>query len=220
MIEQKQLVLTLVRRLPAVAFAIALLLTSLPAEAARDCRGRLEFDEVYECEFRSDLSSVGLDGSLLFEEFDGNAFQATLDILGDVSVGYCTCKTSPPNRFDRSKAFECVTGFAQSVAETFEGNVTGNGDEIYKGQTWSSDPGGGGFARFSFDCNTVSDDDSETDSDDDGDSEGDDDDDSDGDDSDDDDKVVLCHKGRKTLEVPSSSVQDHLDHGDELGSCE
>ncbi len=31
-------------------------------------------------------------------------------------------------------------------------------------------------------------------------------------------KVTLCHKGN-TISVDSSSVQDHLDHGDTLGSC-
>lgn len=204
---------------PLTLFVFSMLLGVLPAEAARDCRGRLQFDEPYECEFRSDLSAAAIDGSLLFEEFDGNAFVARLSLLGDASKAYCTCKTSQPNRFDRAKAFECVSGFAPSVAETFEGNVTGNGGRIDKGQLWSSDPAGGGFARFIFGCSATSEEeDSDLDSDADDDSDGDDS--EEDDDSDAGDKVVLCHKGKKTLEVPAAAVQQHLDHGDELGACD
>ncbi len=227
---------TAARLVPATL--IALLVCALPAQAAPDCRGRLEFDQVYECEFRSDLASGVGDGTLLFEEFDGNAFQATLDILGEVTVAHCTCKTGQPDRFDRAKAFECVSGFAASIAETFEGVVTGNGGKIHKGQIWSSDPLGQGFARFVFNCalsdqadsEVDSDGDSEDDSDGDSedDSDGDSEDDSDGDseaDSDDDgdsggEKVLICHKGKKTMEVPASAVQKHLNHGDSLGPCE
>jgi len=32
-------------------------------------------------------------------------------------------------------------------------------------------------------------------------------------------KVKICHNG-KAICVASESVQDHLDHGDELGSCD
>ena len=141
MIEAR-LVPALARRLSAAVFVFSMLLSAPPADAGRDCRGRLQFDEVYECEFRSDLPATVINGSLLFEEFDGNAFRATLDILSDTSMGYCTCKTSQPNRFDRAKAFECVSGFGPSVAGTFEGSVTGNGGKIYKGQIWSSRPCG------------------------------------------------------------------------------
>ena len=31
--------------------------------------------------------------------------------------------------------------------------------------------------------------------------------------------VVVCHKGKKTLNLPPEAVQAHLDHGDHLGSC-
>ncbi len=216
-------------RLATAMFVLVLLSGTVPAGAAPDCRGRLQFDEPYECLFRGDQSAALVGGSILFEEFDGNAFQATLDFLGEASVAHCTCKTSPPNRFDQAKGFECVTGFAASVAETFEANVSGNGGKLSKGQLWSSDPLGQGFARFIFDCRATSAND-ETGGDD-GDSDGDRDGDSDGDsdsagdpdgDSDDrsGDKVLLCHKGKKTMEVPSSSVQKHLDHGDTLGACD
>jgi hypothetical protein len=33
------------------------------------------------------------------------------------------------------------------------------------------------------------------------------------------DTVVVCHKGKKTLELPSSAAQAHLDHGDRRGPC-
>ena len=202
-----------VGRVLAAICALTLLIGSQPAAAAPDCRGRLQFDEEYSCQFRSDLSTLALDGTLLFEEFDGNAFQATLDLLGESSVAHCTCKVRQPDRFDRAKSFECVTGFG-SAAETFEGGVTGNGNEIYKGQLWSADPTGSGFVRFVFSCD-LSDDDDDSDADSDSDADDDSDEDSDGE-----DKVVLCHKGRRTLEVPASAVPDHLAHGDTIGPCE
>jgi hypothetical protein len=30
---------------------------------------------------------------------------------------------------------------------------------------------------------------------------------------------VVCHKGKKTLELPSSAAQAHLGHGDRRGPC-
>ena len=33
------------------------------------------------------------------------------------------------------------------------------------------------------------------------------------------DKILVCHKGKKTLCIDSSDVSAHLDHGDELGAC-
>jgi hypothetical protein len=33
------------------------------------------------------------------------------------------------------------------------------------------------------------------------------------------DTVVLCHKGKKTMELPGSAAQAHLDHGDRRGPC-
>lgn len=33
------------------------------------------------------------------------------------------------------------------------------------------------------------------------------------------DTVVVCHKGKKTLELPSSAARAHLDHGDRPGPC-
>ena len=33
------------------------------------------------------------------------------------------------------------------------------------------------------------------------------------------DTAVVCHKGKKTLELPREAVQAHLDHGDRLGPC-
>lgn len=33
------------------------------------------------------------------------------------------------------------------------------------------------------------------------------------------DTVVVCHKGKKTLELPRSAAQAHLDHGDRRGPC-
>ena len=32
-------------------------------------------------------------------------------------------------------------------------------------------------------------------------------------------KVVLCHKGKKTLEVAEPAADAHLRHGDTLGPC-
>ena len=31
--------------------------------------------------------------------------------------------------------------------------------------------------------------------------------------------TLICHKGKKTLELPREAVQAHLDHGDSLGPC-
>ncbi len=33
------------------------------------------------------------------------------------------------------------------------------------------------------------------------------------------DKVVLCHKGKKTLEVAEAAAKAHYDHGDTAGPC-
>jgi hypothetical protein len=33
------------------------------------------------------------------------------------------------------------------------------------------------------------------------------------------DTAVVCHKGKKTLELPRSAAQAHIDHGDRLGPC-
>jgi hypothetical protein len=32
-------------------------------------------------------------------------------------------------------------------------------------------------------------------------------------------KVRICHKGKKTLEVAEAAVDAHLKHGDTLGPC-
>lgn len=31
--------------------------------------------------------------------------------------------------------------------------------------------------------------------------------------------VVVCHKGKKTLEIPQHAADAHLNHGDWYGSC-
>jgi hypothetical protein len=31
--------------------------------------------------------------------------------------------------------------------------------------------------------------------------------------------VLLCHKGKKTLELPSEATRAHIDHGDRYGPC-
>jgi hypothetical protein len=33
------------------------------------------------------------------------------------------------------------------------------------------------------------------------------------------DTAVVCHKGKKTLELPRDAAQAHLGHGDTLGPC-
>jgi hypothetical protein len=33
------------------------------------------------------------------------------------------------------------------------------------------------------------------------------------------DTTVICHKGKKTMELPSGAAQAHLNHGDRLGPC-
>lgn len=33
------------------------------------------------------------------------------------------------------------------------------------------------------------------------------------------DSVLVCHKGKKTLELPREALQGHLDHGDGRGPC-
>jgi hypothetical protein len=32
--------------------------------------------------------------------------------------------------------------------------------------------------------------------------------------------TVVCHKGKKTLNLPQDAVRAHLDHGDHLGPCQ
>ena len=32
-------------------------------------------------------------------------------------------------------------------------------------------------------------------------------------------KIVLCHKDKKTMELPEPAVEAHLNHGDRLGPC-
>lgn len=33
------------------------------------------------------------------------------------------------------------------------------------------------------------------------------------------DTVVVCHKGKKTLELPREAEKAHINHGDTYGSC-
>jgi hypothetical protein len=33
------------------------------------------------------------------------------------------------------------------------------------------------------------------------------------------DTVVICHKGKKSLELPREAAKAHLDHGDRTGPC-
>jgi hypothetical protein len=33
------------------------------------------------------------------------------------------------------------------------------------------------------------------------------------------DTAVVCHKGKKTLELPRSAAEAHINHGDRLGPC-
>ena len=33
------------------------------------------------------------------------------------------------------------------------------------------------------------------------------------------DKILVCHKGKNTLEVAESALKAHLDHGDTRGPC-
>jgi len=32
--------------------------------------------------------------------------------------------------------------------------------------------------------------------------------------------TLVCHKGKKTLDLPQDAVRAHLDHGDRLGRCQ
>ena len=33
------------------------------------------------------------------------------------------------------------------------------------------------------------------------------------------DRQLICHKGKKTMELPASAVDAHLGHGDRRGPC-
>jgi hypothetical protein len=33
------------------------------------------------------------------------------------------------------------------------------------------------------------------------------------------DTALVCHKGKKTMELPRAAVRAHLDHGDSMGPC-
>jgi len=138
----------------ALVLGAAALAWALPARAASNCSQRLNFDEVYECEFRGQGSSAVTEGSLLFEQLGGDTFTATLDLEGAMSLGYCTCKTKPQNSpgFGKSKSFECVTALPGGAVETMEGAVIGNGDKISAGQVWSVDPVLPSFLRLAFSC--------------------------------------------------------------------
>ena len=78
-------------RMTACLFGAVVLALALPTDAASNCRQRLDFTEVYECEFRSQATNLVTDGSIVFEELSGDTFTATLELDGAVSLGYCTC---------------------------------------------------------------------------------------------------------------------------------
>ncbi len=179
------------RRAAACLFSIAVIAGALPAEGASTCSQRLDFDEVYECQFRSQATNLVMDGSVLFEGLSANTFMATLELDGTMTVGFCTCKTKPQNTpgFNKSKSFECVTALAGGAVETMEGAVNGDGDKISKGQIWSVDAAQQSFLRLAFTCGKDADDedsdgdsDEDSDEDSDGDSDEDSDEDSDSDD--------------------------------------
>lgn len=132
---------------------------ALPAHASRSCAERIEFGQLYECEFSSEATNLVTDGSILFEALDGETFTATLDLEGAMSVAYCTCKTKPSNPpgFGLSKSFECVTNLGGEASETMEGLVIGNGNRISKGQVWSANPATSSFLRLGFTCGKAKD---------------------------------------------------------------
>lgn len=33
------------------------------------------------------------------------------------------------------------------------------------------------------------------------------------------DTVLVCHKGKKTMELPRSAAEGHMNHGDRYGRC-
>ena len=33
------------------------------------------------------------------------------------------------------------------------------------------------------------------------------------------DTVLICHKGKKTMELPRSAAEGHMNHGDRYGRC-
>ncbi len=33
------------------------------------------------------------------------------------------------------------------------------------------------------------------------------------------DTVLVCHKGKKTMQLPREAARAHIDHGDHYGSC-
>lgn len=33
------------------------------------------------------------------------------------------------------------------------------------------------------------------------------------------DTVLVCHKGKKTLELPANAAEAHINHGDRYGRC-
>ncbi|HEU0152141.1 MAG TPA: hypothetical protein VFQ84_02220 [Arenimonas sp.] len=33
------------------------------------------------------------------------------------------------------------------------------------------------------------------------------------------DTVLVCHKGKKTLELPTNAAEAHINHGDRYGRC-
>ncbi len=166
------------RPVAACLFSVAVIAGALPADAGGTCSQRLDFNELYECEFRSQATNLVMEGSILFEGLSANTFTATLDLDGTMSLGFCTCKTKMENSpgFSKSKSFECVTALAGGAVETMEGAVNGNGDKISKGQIWSVDAAQQSFLRLAFTCGKDTDDEDS-----DGDSDGDSDEDSDGD---------------------------------------
>ena len=68
------------RRAAACLFSVAVIAGALPADAASTCSQRLDFDEVYECQFRSQATNLVMDGSVLFEGLSANTFMATLEL--------------------------------------------------------------------------------------------------------------------------------------------
>lgn len=123
--------------------AAVILLAGSTAAEATNCLVALDLaeeDRAYECDFKSDQGDQ-LEGTLLFGDLDGDSFTVSLDLEETgATLGYCSCKARAGfhgAQFGASRSFSCVTPLAGDLAESMEGQLTGNGKKINKGQMLS-----------------------------------------------------------------------------------
>ena len=141
--------------------AVILVAVSSSAQAT-NCLVALDLEDearLYECDFKSDQGDP-LEGTLSFGDPNGDSFTVSFDLAETGAVvGYCTCQARAGfqvAQFGASRSFACVTPLADGLAESMEGQLTGNGKKINKGQVLSilsvGTDGAADLMRLRFRC--------------------------------------------------------------------